>query len=289
MISTTILRAVEKEKLKRRRHKAMYGIIALLLAESTKGKMKKNLCKRLNNLRRRKSSNCRRERANKLAEVEALPDNVFKQMFRMKKADVEELLIRLKATCPELEDTEWKRLYASRNIKNNEGSPISLKTKLLATIRYLAGGSKWDICLVFGIGFSTLFADARRGVIYPILDAIDQTFSIGLDLNEDVLDKQAAEFANICPTSASVFNGVVLAVDGWVMRTRKPYASEVNDDVMKYRNRKGCWGIVVLALKLNFICFPQIVVVVDITIELPSVQRISSRSPGTATRGIFHQ
>jgi hypothetical protein len=139
-------------------------------------------------------------------------------------------------------------LYASRNIKNNEGTPISLKTKLLATLRYLAGGSKWDICLVFGIGFGSFFADNSLGIIYPILDAIDQSFSIGLDLdNDEVLKKQSADFANIFPPSAEIFNGVILAIDGWVMRTRQPYASEVDENVMSYRNRKGCWGIVVLA------------------------------------------
>jgi hypothetical protein len=102
----------------------------------------------------------------------------------------------MQTRCPDLKDYNYesKLLYASRNIKNNEGTPISLKTKLLATLRYLAGGSKWDICLVFGIGFGSFFADNSRGIIYPILDAIDQSFSIGLDLdNDEVLKKQSAD------------------------------------------------------------------------------------------------
>jgi hypothetical protein len=38
----------------------------------------------------------------------------------------------------------------------------------------------------------------------------------------------------------------VTAIDGWVMRTRKPRDSEV-ENVMSYRNRHDCWGIVIIA------------------------------------------
>ena len=106
---------------------------------------------------------------------------------------------------------------------------------------------RWDICLAMGIGFGSFFAD-NLGVLYPILDAIDEAFSIGLDLNPEKLTEQANAFANICPISSNVFDGVVLAIDGWVMRTRQPYRSEVAGEVMSYRNRKGCWGIVVLGM-----------------------------------------
>ena len=140
------------------------------------------------------------------------------------------------------------RRFAECNVKGKKGIPLSLKTKVLATIRYLAGGMRWDICLAMGIGFGTFFADSNRGVVCPILDAIDESFSIGLDLNRESLRQKSVDFANICPLSSDVFNGVVLAIDGWVMRTRQPYRSEVAGEVMSYRNRKGCWGIVVLGM-----------------------------------------
>jgi hypothetical protein len=41
-------------------------------------------------------------------------------------------------------------------------------------------------------------------------------------------------------------DGCVTAVDGWVAKTRKPMTSEV-EDIMAYRNRHDCWGLVVLA------------------------------------------
>jgi hypothetical protein len=39
----------------------------------------------------------------------------------------------MQTRCPDLKDYNYesKLLYASRNIKNNEGTPISLKTKFL--------------------------------------------------------------------------------------------------------------------------------------------------------------
>jgi len=37
-----------------------------------------------------------------------------------------------------------------------------------------------------------------------------------------------------------------MAIDGWVVRTRKPHHNEV-DNTMAYRNRHGCWGLVVMA------------------------------------------
>lgn len=39
----------------------------------------------------------------------------------------------------------------------------------------------------------------------------------------------------------------MLAIDGWVCKTRQPTAKEVNGNIMAYRNRKGCWGILILA------------------------------------------
>ena len=40
--------------------------------------------------------------------------------------------------------------------------------------------------------------------------------------------------------------GCVMAVDGWVVKTRQPYRSEVQN-VTCFRNRKDCYGLVVLA------------------------------------------
>ena len=91
------------------------------------------------------------------------------------------------------------------------------------------------------------FAANKSGVVWPTCDAIDASYSIGLDPNNiDELKKMAEEFSAIAPYSAEVFDKVVMAIDGWVMQTRKPYDSEVTN-VSSYMNRKGFWGMVVLA------------------------------------------
>lgn len=111
---------------------------------------------------------------------------------------------------------------------------------------YFLGGMKWDICLAFKIGFGSLWSSEARGVIWPICEAIELSYSIGLDFSPENLSSLAKDFSDICPASATAFDGVVLALDGWVMQTRAPHNTEV-DNIMSYRNRKGVFGVVILA------------------------------------------
>ena len=39
----------------------------------------------------------------------------------------------------------------------------------------------------------------------------------------------------------------VMAIDGWVCKTRQPTLKEVGNTIGSYRNRKQCWAILVLA------------------------------------------
>ena len=52
--------------------------------------------------------------------------------------------------------------------------------------------------------------------------------------------------ASLSRTSSDHWRGCIMAIDGWVCVTRKPFKTEVHV-VMKFRNRKSVWGIVVLA------------------------------------------
>jgi hypothetical protein len=105
-------------------------------------------------------------------------------------------------------------VMAIRNVKGN-------KNKLYATLRFLAGGSPWDICLACPIGFGSFYAKSDRGVIWPIMKAINKTYNISLDVSDTTkLDKMAKEFADIMPVSAEVFDGCILALDGLVIMTK---------------------------------------------------------------------
>jgi hypothetical protein len=66
---------------------------------------------------------------------------------------------------------------------------------------------KWEICLAFKIGFGSFFATNTSGVVWPTCDAIDASYSIGLDPNNiDELKKMAEEFSYIAPYSGEVFD-----------------------------------------------------------------------------------
>jgi hypothetical protein len=74
---------------------------------------------------------------------------------------------------------EWDEQKAM----NSSGTPISPKTCLAVTLRWLAGGSHIDLCFAWGIGYSTFYSD--RGVLWPTIEAIDEVFHIGLPINDN--------------------------------------------------------------------------------------------------------
>lgn len=119
----------------------------------------------------------------------------------------------------------------------SSGSPVTIETKLMGTLRWLAGASYLDICCLFGISDSTFFVS--NGILWPTMLAIDSVLKIEIgDLRES--EKGFAEW------SKGHLRGCVMAIDGWVPRTRQPYRSETQN-ISAYRNRKGFWSITVLA------------------------------------------
>jgi hypothetical protein len=113
---------------------------------------------------------------------------------------------------------------------------------LAATLRWIAGGCYLDICFEFGIGESTFYKE--DGVLWGTMFAINKYMSIEFPFgDEDKMDSIAEGFSECC---GGELRNCVLAVDGWVCHTRAPFASEV-ENIVSYRNRKDCFGIVVLA------------------------------------------
>lgn len=189
-----------------------------------------------NDRRSSKKANVKRPRWFALQEIDKLPDGEFASMFRMSREGFNQLL---ELVSPFMHESNEIRAKAS------SGSIISKKTKLFASLRFLAGGSFHDIILAFGLAKGSFFStDPEKGVLWPTLEAIDQAFTIGLPVDDPAeLDKIAADFGKY---SHGELPGCVMAIDGWVAKTRKPFHSEVVD-VMAYRNRHDCWGLVVLA------------------------------------------
>jgi hypothetical protein len=181
-----------------------------------------------------RARNRHRNRGFALEEVNFLSDKDFRKMFRMDRASFEALLGMVSNFLPDVNQEMAKR---------SSGGAVSKRTKLYVTLRWLAGGIYLDLCFAWGISEGE-FYDYNFGIVWPTIRAIDDCFDIGLPLNDHAaLRRMAEEFSSF---SHGQMTGCVTAIDGWVARTRKPFNNEVKD-VMAYRNRHDCWGLVVLA------------------------------------------
>jgi hypothetical protein len=70
----------------------------------------------------------------------------------------------------------WNKQKAT----NSSGCPISMKTWLAVTLRWLVG--HLDICFAFGVANSTFFSDQR--VLWPTIMAIDEVFTMSFPHND---------------------------------------------------------------------------------------------------------
>ena len=148
----------------------------------------------------RTEGNRHRNRGYALNEVQHLTDQEFLRMFRMSRAKFEELTLLIEDYMPDINEDMAKL---------SSGSTITNRTKLHVTLRWLAGGSYLDLCFGWGISIPSFYEIC----IWPTIDAIDQTFQIGLpldDLNE--LKRMADEFSLY---SRGQLWGCVTAIDGF--------------------------------------------------------------------------
>jgi hypothetical protein len=174
--------------------------------------------------------------------MDRLPNSVFKRMFRVDRATFDEVL--------ETIDPFLEQRKAEKAI-NSSGSPISNKTRLAVTLRWLAGGSYIDLCFAWGVGVSTFYSD--RGIIWPTIEAIDFAYEMGLPLHDNQKLEELSQ--GFFEHSGGIFDGCVLAIDGFAVITRQPYDKEVRYK-KDYRYRKGGFAVVVLAgcdVKCRFI------------------------------------
>ena len=102
-------------------------------------------------------------------------------------------------------------------------------------IRYLAGGSVYDIADLHGVAVSTL-----HKVVAQVVAAINRTFRIKFPSTHDELQRSAVAFAGL---SNGVIDGVVGAVDGVIIKITKPSYNGT-----QYYSRKGFYGFNVQAV-----------------------------------------
>jgi hypothetical protein len=170
------------------------------------------------------------------SEIDRLSDSRFKRMFRVDRGTFNIILDKIE---PHLQ----KRCGLKDNDDFSESYCIPAKIKLAATLRWLAGGSYLDITYMFELDDKSFF-HFEGGVLWPTIVAIDNAFRIMFDMADtEKLEAMSQGFSRI---AHSRMQGCVMAIDGLVVKTRMPYASETEGQ-LPYRNRKNCYAFIVLA------------------------------------------
>jgi hypothetical protein len=113
-----------------------------------------------------------------------------------------------------------------------------MRARLTDTFCWLAGGFHLDLCFAWGVAHSTFFSEI--GVLWPVIEAIDNAFALGFPVND--LDSRLAKLLKgFYDHSGGILDGCVLAV-----QTRCPYKKEVPAQ-KDYRFRKGGFAVMAIA------------------------------------------
>ena len=194
--------------------------------------------------RKRRQKNRQRPRGYAITEMDHLRDAEFRRMFRMNRATFDVMLMKIQRR---LRDRDEKMA------RNSSGTPITHKTRLAVTLRWLAGGMWCDLCFAFAISCASLFGE--DGVLWETIRAIDAEYDLSFPIDSvSTLQRLGDEFGKY---SDGAMQNAVGAIDGLVIRTRCPFLSETPNP-MAYRNRKGTYGLLALGisdLKGRFLMF----------------------------------
>jgi len=161
--------------------------------------------------------------------MDVLSDSVFKKMFRVDRPTFSELLDLISPIMIE------RDVQKARNIS---GTPIQPKTRLVVTLRWLAGGLHIDLCFAWGIGYSTFYSDQR--VLWPTIEAIDAVFHIGFPIDDTEKVEQLSQ--GFYEQSNGLFDGLVMVMDGIAIRTCAPFVHEVSKRKDKRWICHHCFG-----------------------------------------------
>jgi hypothetical protein len=168
----------------------------------------------------------------------ALDNTIFKKMFRMDKQSF--LLLHAKVR-PML--TASKSSLSARMGKLSSKSNVKSVLHLACTIRWLAGGSSWDICYAFNVAYSTMHSWK-----YDVIAAINTALrgNIKFPTTEEELQKLADGFGRIARGAGGTIPNVVASVDSVVIHRKAPVATKEKNIGAQYC-RKGYFATTMLA------------------------------------------
>jgi hypothetical protein len=198
----------------------------------TKRFIKRRRIKTVRGVARAKAGNRARDRMYGLKVMAELSEREFQRMFRLNRSSFAKLLVLIG---PKLERNVKQAIRSSK-------SAILPVTKLAVSLRWLAGGSYLDIARLFGVDCYNFFND--HYVLWETLRAIDNSLdNIKFSLDSVDLENNARGFSKF---SKGNMKDCVMAIDGWVCKTRMPTFNEVGPGRQAYRNRKGFYGIIII-------------------------------------------
>jgi len=187
-----------------------------------------------------------------------LSDRQFRRYFRMSK----DVFLNL---CRRIEDIvgahEFKSEEYLDNIISNPhtdpsnniyfaherttGGALSGEVKLAATLRILGGGTYMDMALLYNTSFNHMHKIfgyvVERWLRHPSFYNID---GVAYCSDDTKMRQVALEFAR---GSQGVINGCIGALDGWVVKIRKPKRSDGVRNAASFYSRKGYFSINVQA------------------------------------------
>jgi hypothetical protein len=126
------------------------------------------------------------------------------------------------------------------------GGFICGEIKLAITLRMLAGGSYLDLGLIFGTVFLYPYAIFCQDIFEWICDdKLVNISGINYCKDEERMNAVARDFAD---GSNHVFSGCIGAVDGWIVKIRKPWKSDGVLNSKSFYSQKGFYGLGVQAI-----------------------------------------
>ena len=117
--------------------------------------------------------------------MKSMTEDDFQRMFRVTRAGFQKLCdgISLRLSIDVLQ------------ARRSSGSHISVTTRLAATLRWLGGGSHWDICALFGLDFHNFF-NVKHGPLWRTIEILDEMLVLGFSVKKEIFSEPLKIFPN---------------------------------------------------------------------------------------------
>jgi hypothetical protein len=191
--------------------------------------------------KRDRKGNVKRDRQHHLDFIETWSDDLFKRQFRLCREDFNTVLGKMIQYLGGEEEVKRREEYGRRS----SGSPILLKTKLMVTLRLLAGASYLDM-IWYGISEESIHSVFKETI--AILDAsiVDSKIPRTEEEWKELSDGWSAK--SVAAKGGDLLPGTTLAGDGLAIPIRLPPEKErKNIEAKKFMNRKGFFALIAQA------------------------------------------